>query len=141
MLNVYLEGAISQYNRLNQLDKAKAWRIKASNFFIENFRDANVFDPSFGFEKNFTYPSRGVVLQNIKYLKESNLALLNLEYLEKSPGTMFEMTYNYLNNKPTIAFGELDNSLEFSPHILECLTMTFPNLDRALEYTYDMYKQ
>ena len=141
MLNVYLEGAISQYNRLGKLDVAKAWRIKASNFFIENFREVEVFDPSQNFEKNFIYPSRGVVLQNLKYLKESNLSLLNLEYLHKSPGTIFEMTYDYLNEKPIIAFGELDNSLEFSPHILECITMTFPDLDKALEYCYDMYNQ
>ena len=141
MLNVYLEGAISQYNRLGKLDAAKAWRIKASNFFIENFQEVGVFDPSQNFEKNFTYPSRGVVLQNLKYLKESNLALLNLEYLHKSPGTMFEMTYNYLNQTPCIAFGELDNSLEFSPHIAECITMCFTDLDKALEYVYDMYKQ
>ena len=141
MLNVYCAGAISEYNRLDKLDKAKEWRIKASNFFIENFREASVFDPSIGFEKNFTYNSKGVVLQNIKYLRESNLLLLNLEYLEKSPGTLFEITYAYLNQIPCIAFGRLDNSLEFSPHIEQCITMLFDDLDSALKYCYDMYKQ
>ena len=141
MLNPYLCGAISEYNRLGKLDKAKEWRIKASNFFIENFKDVNVFDPSLNFEKNFTYNSRGVVLQNVKYLRESNLLLLNLEYLEKSPGTMFEIVWAWLNDVTCISFGELDNSLEFSPHVQECLTMCFDDLDKALEYIYDMYKQ
>ena len=141
MLNVYCAGAISEYNRLGKLDKAKKWRIKASNFFIENINNSYTFDPSIGFEKNFEYKAKGVVLQNIKYLKESNLLLLNLEYLEKSPGTLFEITYAYLHQIPCIAFGRLDNSLEFSPHVEQCITMLFDDLDGALEYIYDMYKQ
>ena len=141
MLNVYMAGAISEYNRLKQLNKAKAWRIKASNFFIENINNVEIFDPSLNFEKNFTYNSKGVVLQNIKYLRESNLLLLNLEYLEKSPGTMFEIVWAYLNGVVVISFGKLDNSLEFSPHVEQCIDMTFDDLDKALEYVYDMYNQ
>ena len=140
-LNVYEAGSITQYQRENNLKKAIDWRIKASNFLITNINNCDIFDPTVNFEKNCTYDPRGVVLQNVKYLKESNLLLLNLEYLEKSPGTIFELTYAYLNQIPVVAFGELDKSIEGNPHILESISMRFDTLKESLDYIYDMYGQ
>lgn len=141
MLNVYLAGSITEYNNKNELKKAIDWRIKATSFLMSNIDKTSVFDPTVNFAKNLTYNPRGVVLQNIKYLKESNLLLLNLEYLEKSPGTIFEITYAYLNQIPVIAFGELQDSIKYQPHINEAITMRFNDIVIALRYVYDMYGQ
>lgn len=128
---------MSYYDSINQFDKAFDWRSEADSFLI----DINIktFNPTINYEKNKYYDPKGVVNQNICYLKKADLLLVNLEYLEHSPGSLFEMFYAYLNHIPIVAFGQ--TNIYFQPHIRTSIDVCFTSLDKALEYIKDMYGQ
>lgn len=132
---VYLAGSITHYDNENELHKAIGWRINAQNYLAKI--NINAFNPMINYHVNKYYNSKGVVSQNYHYLKQSDIMLLNVEYLEKSYGTLFEIFNFWADHKPVIAFGE--NTIINSPHIKEAITMVFPTLDNTLEYINDMY--
>jgi nucleoside 2-deoxyribosyltransferase len=67
--------------------------------------------------------------------------LLNLEYLEDSPGSLFELYYAFFNHIPVIAFGKSNKNIDLQAHVKESLTICFDNIDDALDYLLYMYSQ
>ena len=80
---------------------------------------------------------KGVVVQNIHYLNICDLLVVNLAHLSDSPGTIFEMVWAYIHNKPVVAFGE--DKWSDQAHIKETITYKAKSFDDAIDYVFDMY--
>jgi hypothetical protein len=64
---------------------------------------------------------------------------MNAEYLEHSPGSLFEVFIGFYLHKPIICFGY--SRLLEQPHIKEAVTIHFNNLPDSIEYIKSMYLQ
>lgn len=137
---VYLAGAMSAYDLDGCFEKAIEWRSYATNHFYHNYDSVHTFDPCTNYSTNKGYNSKGVVNQNLTYLKKSDIILINLEELDRSPGTLFEIYYAYMNNIPVIAFNS-NYLYGIQPHITESITMKFENIAEAIDYIGSMYTQ
>lgn len=128
---VYLAGCISYYIKNNMTEKAVKWREVAKA--ILNKHGYRYFDPMINFHtNNNTYFSENLIVQqNILYLKKSDIILANLENLKYSPGTLFEIYFAYLHDKPVIGFG-YDSYID-SPHIKASISILCVNLEEALQ--------
>jgi len=136
---VYLCGAMSHWDRQDCFEKATDWREEAIKGF---YSDSIIkwFNPCVNYFINKEYNSKGVVTQNLTYLKKSDIILLNLEELDKSPGSLFEIYYAYMNHIPVIAFGK--NYLYGNqPHVTESISMHFDDMGVALDYIDNMFEQ
>lgn len=134
--NIFLSGCMSYFYDNNKHELAEDWRNQATERLKKKF---NIFNPCTNYYKNINYEPKGIVYQNIAYLNKSDFILLNLDKLESSPGTLFEIFANFLNHKPVIAFGE--TLLLDQPHVYEAITMHFIDLDSACDYIENMYCQ
>ena len=109
-VNIYMAGCISYYYRNNEYHKATEWRIELAQKLLELNADLGIrhfdwFDPTVNFEENVkTANNKTVVQQNNHYLDRCDMLVVNLSELEKSPGTIYEIVYFSLKNKPIIAF-------------------------------------
>ena len=135
MLAIYTAGAMTTHYINNEPEKAEKWRLKVSDAFYN--KDIKVFNPCINYSINKTYESKGVVYQNIHYLERSDIIILNLDELEESPGTLFELYYFFLHQKPVIAFG--CNEIYNQPHIHESITIRFDTLNESIQYIKNMY--
>ncbi len=142
--SIFLSGCMSYYYNQNKPELAEQWRrnienqIENCDFLRNNFK---VFNPCKNFYRNSTYSSKGIVHQNLFYLKKSDIILLNLNDIEKSPGTLFEIYYGFFNSKPVVAFGENNLYTNQQPHIYEAITHKCRDLNEAMEYLCDVYGQ
>ena len=134
--NIFLSGCMSYWYDNNKPELAENWRNQAIKRLGDKF---NIFNPCKNYYKNINYEPKGVVYQNIAYLNKSDIILLNLDHIEDSPGTLFELYHSYLHNKPIISFGE--TPLLNQPHIHEAITMYFIDLESACDYIENMYCQ
>jgi len=137
---IYLAGAMTAYDLDGCFEKATEWRGYVTNHFDCNYSYLHTFDPSINYSVNKEYNSKGVVNQNLTYLKKSDIILVNLDELDKSPGTLFEIYYAYLNNIPVVAFNS-NYLYGIQPHITESITMKFKNMFEAIDYVGSMYSQ
>ena len=134
-VKIYLGGSMSEKLKQGRFDEAVRWRQSAKDLLIDNGID--VFDPTSGFEVNKNFEPCGIPMQNLTYVKKCDLLLVNLEYILKSPGTLFEMTSFYVLQKPIVAYGSLTNC----SHIDDIITMYMGCLDDCLKYIVSMYGQ
>lgn len=134
----YLGGTMSEFERQGCFDKATSWRIYVTRL-LNDIKIAT-FNPCIGYELNKTYDPKGVVNQNLCYLKKADIMLINLKEIDKSYGSCFELFFCYLNHIPVIAFG--DNYLYGTqPHISIGIELRFLELDDAVDYIKSMYCQ
>jgi len=134
--NIYLAGTISYFVEHNEIGKAINWRKKAISLLEGNF---NCFNPMDGFNINNTYDNSGVIIQNKLYLEKCNIMLLNLDMLEDSPGTVYEMSTFWNLHKPIIAYGQ--SKWIQRAHIKSMITIHFESLEESCEYIKNMYGQ
>jgi len=137
---IYLCGAMTIHDLKGCFKEATEWRGYATNHFDCSGLKINTFDPCINYSINKQFDSKGVVNQNLTYLKKSDIILVNLESIGKSPGTLFEIFYAYMNNIPVIAFGS-NYLYGKQPHITESVTMKFEELYDAIDYIDSMYSQ
>lgn len=128
---IYLAGAISCYYP-DKMQKAIDWRKEASELLYP----IPVYNPVINFEKNFKLANETIVKGNLVWLEKSDLILVNVEDIEKSPGTIFELTWAYLNQRPVIAFGCPYPS---KPHILVTITQWCENVYQAVQIIKDVF--
>ena len=134
----YLAGAMSYWDNKHHFENATSWRVHAALYL--NDVKVKCFDPCMNYSVNKTYDSKGVVKQNLSYLRKTDIVLINLEELDKSPGSMYELFWASFNNIPVIAFG--DNYMYGTqPHITEAISIKFIELDDSIEYIQSMYSQ
>ena len=133
---IFLSGCMSYHYNNNKPELAENWRNKATDRLKDKF---DIFNPCTNYYKNINYNPKGVVYQNIAYLNKSDIILLNIDDIQQSPGTLFELYYSFLHNKPVISFGK--SLLLNQPHIHEAITMNFLDLDGVCDYIDNMYCQ
>lgn len=144
-VNLYFGGCMSYYHDNYEFHKATNWRIQLAQKLLNCnselcCRHFDWFDPTINFEDNVkTANDKTVVQQNNYYLDKTDILIANLEDLDKSPGTIYEIFYYGIQNKPIIAFG--NSELIHSPHISECISVLVDDLDDVVEYLMAYYVQ
>lgn len=136
---IYLAGAMSYYDNIHKFELATDWRNEAVNKLkVCGYDDKDIFNPCIRYIYNKEYEPNGVVYQNLVYLKKANVIILNLNDIDKSYGTLFEIYYAFLNHIPVIAFGEnvLYNN---QPHVRASITMKFKTINDVVAYITSMY--
>lgn len=131
----YLAGSISEYQRRGELEKAIQWRVEAKEAL--RYIGIKVFDPTINYETNKLFSNKSKVHENNYYLEKSNIMLLNLEYLNFSPSSLFALFRFWDNHKPVIAFGK--NEIIYNPEVEDSISIVFPYMDKALEYIQKSY--
>lgn len=132
---VYLAGAISYFYKTNQQERATIWREKAEKFL--NDYDIKCFNPCKEPKECWSYPQNGLIKQNYFYLKNCDIILVNLDMINDSVGTIWELSIAWNEHKPVIAFGKTP-WIE-RPHMKSLIDVRFNKLEEALNYISDMY--
>jgi nucleoside 2-deoxyribosyltransferase len=137
---IYLAGCMSEHDRKGCFEKATSWRKTATKELSHTEGKMKLFDPCDNYTFNKEYNPKGVVNQNLAYLKNTDVILVNLEEIDKSPGTLFEIFYGYMNHIPIISFGE-SYLYDSQPHITESISMHFEEIYGATDYILSMFSQ
>lgn len=137
-LFIYEIGAITHHYKNNQIVKALNWRIKLDDWAADN--NILTFNPALTYleETNHTYNPNIVVAQNDFYIDKCNIAVVNLDDIDFSPGSIYELIRFKELRKPVIAFG---NEKHWSPHINSCISHQCNNLDEVIELLCNMFNQ
>lgn len=142
---IYLAGCISAFANNNEYSKATGWRASLIDQLLDDIAKNceskwNWFDPTVNFQQNYGVVNDKTVLQqNIFYLDQSDIMVVNLEKLSESPGTLFEIFYfGEKLKRPIIAFNE--DKFMTSPHILPYITVHLSE-DKIMPYLDALYCQ
>lgn len=136
---IYLAGAMRYYDNIHKFELATDWRDEAVNKLkVCGYKDKDIFNPCKNYNINKTFDSSGVVYQNLVYLHKTDVLILNLQDIDKSPGTLFEIYYAFLNHIPVVGFGE-NELYNVQPHIRASITVKFDNVDQVVGYIKNMY--
>ena len=142
---IYLAGTISYFYKNNEMDKAIGWRYKLIDQLLDDIAEKceskwDWFDPTLNFEENYdTVNNKSVLMQNIHYLQKSDIMVCNLDKLEESPGTLFEIFYfGEVLKRPIICTGWSDWAK--SPHIEPYITCILKS-DKVMTYLDNLYYQ
>jgi len=126
---IYLAGCISHYLKNNQKEKATNWRSK----IILNTLNCEIYNPMDLFLSDIQNLNHQMGLANNKFhLKQSDIIIVNLTNIEKSPGTLYELFTALSMNKTILGFGEHE-WLEI-PHFGQCFDYVFKNIDEILQF-------
>jgi nucleoside 2-deoxyribosyltransferase len=139
-MQVYLAGALTTHWIDKKWHIATAWRDELIEFFKDN--GISYFNPADTYEnpKNHTYDGSLIVKQNDYYLNQCDILIVNLDYINESPGTLYELFLaNKLYEKPVIALTTVD--LPSSPHILHCIDHTCESVEEVQEVLTNMFCQ
>ena len=133
--SVYLAGAMSYFYNKNTPQLAKEWR-DYSKLFLEK-HNINCFNPCDEPKVCSTFPKGGLMKQNYYYLKNCDIVLVNLDMIQDSPGTMWELSMAWAQKKLVVAFGD-SHWLE-REHLISLIDVKFENKDEALNYINNMF--
>ena len=133
---IYECGALTYYHRNNEMQKATEWREKLDKWANNNVK---TYNPAKTFLKeiNHTYDARACVDQNEYYLSKCDIMVVNLDDIDFSPGSIYELVRFKDMRKPVIAFG----IKHWSPHINSCISNHCETLDDAIELIENMFDQ
>jgi len=111
---IYMAGALTTHHRNNEIHRATIWRNSLSAWSHE-LKDMKTFNPAIAFlrEKNHSYAPEMCVSQNEFYLAKCDIMIVDLNEIDSSPGTIYELVRFKDMRKPVVAFGVR----HWSPHI------------------------
>lgn len=134
---VFLSGSIELHYKNKEMQKSIEWR----DYLSKGLEKLNIkcFNPCENFDHVMSYTGSSLVKQNLYYLKISDLIVVNLDNILSSPGTIFELTYCFLNQKTVISFGEYQQIT--SPHVLSCIDEFLEDEDAVIKYIKNLYPQ
>lgn len=134
---IYLAGALTYHYKNKQFDKALKWREKIQSWCEDN--NIKVYNPAITYVKeiNHTYYYKLCVDQNRHFLDKADVLIVNLDAIDYSPGTIWELTYASEKRKiPIIAMGKKKH---WSPHIMYGISHLCKNEDEAVEVLVNMF--
>jgi len=133
---LYLAGSLTYLYNNNKFDLATEWRNKISEWAEDN--NIKIFNPAKNFlnEKSCGYSGKLAVDQNNFFLDKTTIMIVSLEYLDYSPGTIYEMVSYKKMGKPVIVFGEKEH---WSPHINSCVSQNCKNIEDVIEVLTNMF--
>jgi nucleoside 2-deoxyribosyltransferase len=134
---IYEGGALTYYYTNNIFYKSTEWRNKLDNWASDN--NTNTFNPAknFEIEKNHTYTEKLIVDQNNYYINKCDICVVCIDDIDKSPGTIYELTRFKELNKPVIAFGT--QGKHWSPHINSCISEYCDTVEDVIELLTNMF--
>jgi nucleoside 2-deoxyribosyltransferase len=134
---IYEIGCLTKYHRDNEFHKGLDWRIELDDFAMDN--QIETYNPAITFMKeiNHTYNPRLCVDQNDYYIQKCDIAVANLDDIESSPGSIYELVRFKELRKPIIAFG----SKHWSPHINSCISHQCDTLEEVIKLLCMMFDQ
>lgn len=134
---IYEIGALTYYNRINQIEKGLKWRKELDNWANDN--NIKTFNPGLTYirERNHTYNPNMCVAQNDYYIDKCDIAIANLYDIDFSPGSIYELVRFKELRKPVVAFG----NKHWSPHINFCISHQCENLEEVIELLCNMFNQ
>lgn len=136
MLSIYLAGAMNHYRESNKYqDKAFKWRNDFTNKIYKQYdSELKVFDPTVYPIKDYVYD---IVAQNYHFIKKMDIMVVNLEDIDKSLGTIWEMATAYNLGKPIITIGE--HRWSEHPHMVGMTSFNASDIEEAAEFIIDAY--
>lgn len=138
---VYAAGAMTPFYLTGEYELATKWRDYAKKSLIDV--GIKLFDPTVNSTTHFQYPTNlndGVIHQNYAYLHKCELVLVNLDRIEDSIGSVWELSVAWLEHKPVIAFGECER-WNSRPHFGSLITVKLNTVEDACDYIKSMYNQ
>lgn len=134
---IYEIGALTYYHRNNEINKGLEWRNKLDVWALDN--NILTFNPAKNFirEINHNYDPKLCVDQNDYYIDKCDIAVVNMNDIEYSPGSIYELVRFKELRKPVIAFGDK----HWSPHINSCISHQCETLDDVIELLCNMFEQ
>lgn len=133
---VYLAGAIGWYIENNKLSECLEWRTSLSEKL--NILGIECFNACVNLKQNMLYNNSSNVKQNLFYLSKSDIIIVNTEHLLASPGTIFELTYCYLKQKPVIGLGG-NEAINHSYHLSLCIDQCLKDENEVVKYIKSLY--
>jgi len=137
-LFLYEAGALTYHYKNNTFNLALNWRDKLDKFASDN--NIETFNPAktYLIERNHTYNPIIAVHQNKWYLDKSDILILDMNYIDYSPGTQWECVYaSQVKIIPIIAFGKK----HWSPHIMSGISHLCKDIDEVIEVLINMFGQ
>lgn len=127
MLKIYLAGAIDGVTE----DEAWNWRVKVERY-LEEMMGCKVYNPMRIIESldKSKITSNEMVGVDLKYLKDSDILLVNLTHETRYVGSICEMVEAKNCNIPVIVYGDMLRSRFLDYYITKRLTTE----EEALEY-------
>lgn len=147
---VYLAGAMATYGVTDEYPWR--WRDNVKQWFKDNADSFKIISPTdyFRYGHNYHKTEKEVMRFDLRKVKESDIILVDLKNIRDSVGTLDEIFYAYLNNKPIIGFleteqaytpaAEIANGLH--PWIVEQIDRIEGGsdaLEKAMQYIVDYY--
>lgn len=134
---IYEIGTLTYYHRNNEINKGLEWRNKLDVWALDN--NILTFNPAKNFirEINHSYDPKLCVDQNDYYINKCDIAVVNMNDIEHSPGSIYELVRFRELKKPVIAFGDK----HWSPHINSCISHQCKTLDDVIELLCNMFEQ
>lgn len=134
---IYMAGALTYYHNNNEIEKGLTWRNKLDEWARDN--GIKTFNPALTFmiEQNHSYSPSMCVAQNDYYINKCDICIVNLDDIDYSPGTIYELTRFKELRKPVISFGRKS----WSPHINYCVSNHCETLDEVIELLINMFGQ
>lgn len=145
---IYLAGAMSCYSPNDEI--YKKWRKDVRDWFDSSFGylsecSFTCIDPTeyFDIGQNLHKTEKEIMLFDLRKVKSSNLILVNLRDIEKSPGTIDEVFYAWMNNIPIIGFLESnEENIKVHPWLMEQIDrieIGENSMKKAMLYIKDYY--
>jgi hypothetical protein len=142
-LYIYEAGSLTYLYDNDIFKCATEWRDKLDTWAKDN--GVYTFNPAKTFlkEKNHTYSGQMAVRQNDLYLDKTNIMVMQMDYLDYSPGTIYEIvSYKRLYPwKPVISFSLISDLHHKNPHIESCISEHCRGIDSVIELLSNMFGQ
>lgn len=134
-LNVYLSGAIKEVDSMFQTWRDESLIIEESGFYPNiNFIDPNSY---FNYTDKLPKTDKQCIDLFMWLVDKSDILLVNLDYSEKSCGSMAEIEHAYCYGKPIVGFGSKPDT--WYSWAKERVSVFFDTLEDAVEYIYYSY--
>lgn len=147
---IYLAGAIGCYGI--GAEYPKIWRKIATEWFelysgYAYDYDFRCVDPTQYYEygKDHHKSEKEVMLFDLRKVRSTDVVLVNLRDIEKSPGTINEVLYAWMHDIPVVGFLEMENnedSIKLHPWIneqIDRIEVGENAMKKAMVYIKDYY--
>ena len=130
---------MSAHYQENNYENATEWRD-----FAKTELEAcglKVFNPTENSKEHYLYPPElncGVITQNYTFIKRCDVLLVNLDRIEDSIGSIWELSMAWIEHKPVVAFGSCPK-WEKRPHFQSLVPIIFDTASEACEYISSMF--
>lgn len=133
---IYEIGSITYFAKNDELEKVSQWRDTLDDWANDKI---NTFNPvkTYLRERNHSYCNKMIVDQNEYYINKCDIAVANLDKIDYSPGSIYELARFKMQGKPVIAIGEK----HWSPHIDSCISQYCKDINEVLDLLDNMFDQ